>query len=691
MQFNAGVYIHNKFDIEKRDCRTGELKQQITVYNIIKDSLWDRLLNFQNYFSSIHFGTGSGTPSKSGNTLFNWLGQKTAANDTLIKAIPQAMWKRKIVLNPEEYVNKNLTEVGIGYSTAANSIVTHAMLKDSEGNQISMPKADVDVVTIYASVFATFSTQNADRIKFVGMPDNNALVNYLIGGASWTSSAFYTGESDIDTTVSGLISERNLGSTASISAGNWIKNEQNKSVKTPSLRLGTPTGNGDIMEVGFGPDPTKPIFRSVLPIAGIFGGKQYETVPVGVGDGQKNKFILPSKNIRLSSIVIKEDGVIKSEATYEKSRINKSINYKLRNLLDISPAGSGNAVTLSDDGLLMAVAHSGDPYVSTYDWNGSAWIKRPNPVDKPGSNCNGVSLSDDGLLMAVAHVGDPYVSTYDWIGNAWVKRPNPASSIGNRAFDVKLSLKGSLMAIAHDSIPYVSTYDWISNAWVKRPNPVDRPAGIGTGIHITSDGLFMAVSHNENPYVSTYDWTGSAWVKRPNPVDKPAGNGNAVALSDDGLLMAVAHNESPYVSTYDWNGNAWIKRPNPVDKPGNTCLSVSFQSKDVLWVGEWNSPFLNVYDWDGVAWIRRSNPYNLPSGMVNGIQIKQDGTLSFLAHNELPYITIYDIQPRNTLIDMQSAVGNNKTITANYITEGIHKTEQYVIDFSVALQYGEGV
>ncbi len=57
---------------------------------------------------------------------------------------PISKWTRKIVLNPEEYVGKSITEVGISdtYSTTKSKsyINTHALIKDAEGNLLSIEK-----------------------------------------------------------------------------------------------------------------------------------------------------------------------------------------------------------------------------------------------------------------------------------------------------------------------------------------------------------------------------------------------------------------------------------------------------------------------------------------------------------------------------------------------------------------------
>ena len=362
MKVIQNVSIHNKFDIEVRDAITGELKQEVTAYNIVLNAMWTRLVNFNSYFTNIHFGTGNGSLDPTRTTLFTWLGQKAATNTEVIKELPVSRWRRKIVLNPEEFVGQNLTEVGIAYGTDSSNLVTHAMLKDAEGNTISILKTATDVVTIFATVFVTFSS---DNVELCGMPNNNPLVNYLVEGSSFPTCYFYVGPSDLPTfeTSPGNGAAETFGTSGSVTNANWIKNASTKTVVTPAVRFGTNTGNGDIMEASFGSGTGSPLFRITLPLTGVFTGQPYVDVPVGVGDGAQKDFLLPSKNIKQDSIVAKVNGTV-TEAVLKQ--VGRAFNFKLNNPATL-PASTGRGVALTPDGSVLAVAHDGSPYITTYD------------------------------------------------------------------------------------------------------------------------------------------------------------------------------------------------------------------------------------------------------------------------------------------------------------------------------------
>lgn len=160
MTTQAKVKFHNRFDIEVRDAESNELKQKGVAENIVLNQMYDRLCNFNPYFVNIHFGTGTGTLSPSRTTLFNHLNTKVAVTEEIIKAFPTSKWTRKVTLNPEEFIGSILTEVGIAFGVTNTNLLTHAMIKDAEGNPLNITKGGTDIIIIYASVFITLGNSS---------------------------------------------------------------------------------------------------------------------------------------------------------------------------------------------------------------------------------------------------------------------------------------------------------------------------------------------------------------------------------------------------------------------------------------------------------------------------------------------------------------------------------------------------
>lgn len=182
---NLKMDIHNRFDVEVIDTRTGKIRQKAQAQNVICTKFWERSGN-QNTWSVgwIVFGSGSGTPDESDTTLFDYLGgvngtnnvQRTWDNDNKVLS-----YVARGQLSESQYVGDTLTEVGIGYYGTSGPIVTHAMLQDMNGNPISIEKTDTDIINIYATVFCHWDDNK------INVKGNNGLYNFLFG-SYWGAS-----------------------------------------------------------------------------------------------------------------------------------------------------------------------------------------------------------------------------------------------------------------------------------------------------------------------------------------------------------------------------------------------------------------------------------------------------------------------------------------------------------------------
>jgi hypothetical protein len=121
-------------------------------------------------------------------SLFTFLGAKAATNKTLAYDLDEG-WissRKQVQIAPEEYVGSEFKEVGIGYSATAANLVTHALLKDMNGNTITIVKTDTDVINIYATVFVHWDTAGYGGAKVWANTLNDFLTGYLAG--DWTSN-----------------------------------------------------------------------------------------------------------------------------------------------------------------------------------------------------------------------------------------------------------------------------------------------------------------------------------------------------------------------------------------------------------------------------------------------------------------------------------------------------------------------
>jgi len=166
--------IHNRFDIYIRKSGEPESANRQIGYaqNIVLNQLWSRLLGaatFNGYFNYIFLGTGSGTLAATRTSLFAHLGYKAASayNKTADYMGGLLSNVKYCQLLETEYVGSTLTEVGIAYGTTSTNLCTHAVIKDMNGNPISIEKTALDIITIYATVFVHYGA------------------NGVVGGNAW--------------------------------------------------------------------------------------------------------------------------------------------------------------------------------------------------------------------------------------------------------------------------------------------------------------------------------------------------------------------------------------------------------------------------------------------------------------------------------------------------------------------------
>ena len=346
--FKADIKIHNRFDIEVRDKDTGALKQKGYAENILLDRAYTRVCNFNTYFSYIHFGTGTGDLSVSRTSLFAPLGNKLAVIDSSVNAYPVSRVTKKITLDPEEYVGKEITEVGISGSSSTSAMNTHALIKDAEGNPLSINKTALDVVVIYATVFINFENPSDDFV-FTNFP-RNQIARYFIDHTN--ISNVIKAEKGIEF---GFSTTRETGSNT----GTRVVNTTTRKT-TINTRFAITQANGEVKSVG--------LFESLkvrFPAVGIYSGVNLEGIILGVGDGANKKFEIP--NLSPTALTVKNNNNIVTN--YEQD-ISIWVEQHKQSLAGVGTRGYGVAIS-SDGKTLITASYDSAPYFTVQTLNES--------------------------------------------------------------------------------------------------------------------------------------------------------------------------------------------------------------------------------------------------------------------------------------------------------------------------------
>lgn len=188
------IKLHNRFDFEIVDAKTGEIKNKAQAENVVCPYLWTKLLNassmsdwsgrsgdfmvnyeydgqaqsYDAFFAGIVLGEGTGVPSAEDKTLFKKIGSNNTIKQTSVgildleeTGIYGVYCTRKFILDETQLNDTYLTEIGIipsnswqSWTGNYDSVCSHAMIKDMNGNQIVLHKTETDIINIYATVYA---------------------------------------------------------------------------------------------------------------------------------------------------------------------------------------------------------------------------------------------------------------------------------------------------------------------------------------------------------------------------------------------------------------------------------------------------------------------------------------------------------------------------------------------------------
>lgn len=666
MHTSIKITFHNRFEIEVRDKDTGELKQHGVAENIVLNSMYTRLCNLNNYFANIAFGTGTGTLSPTRTTLFSYLGYKSATTVETIKAYPVSKWTRKIVLNPEEFVGSAITEVGI--SNTYPSVNTHAMIKDAEGNPLSVLKTDLDVLTIYATVFIQLQ-HKSETTQLVDLPGSNSLLNYLCGSSGPDSTiALYKDPTLSKTVDATLITSKTAAKTSDVA---------NRKV-TYSTRFGISEGNGPVRKLGM-----PYVFATVLPDADVFTDLLSTNVALGVGDGTTRRFNVPTDRPDLKEVAVKVNNEVVTNFTIEMlPNINLRVN-DIRGTISHKPRG----VWMSADGLLIIVYdESGYFYAYKFDanYNRTALYEIYN-----SGGGRGVAGWQDGSIIILGASVYKYVTETD----TYTK----IQTLPQAAEAASISTDGRVLATAASNTPRYALYYWNQDTeqYVLLPDAVTA-AGFGESAAVSSDGTLVIMVGADNSNVYDFDVVNNvATLRQTITYSGTAGSDPTIIISSNKNTLLVCTPWGSHTSVYTLNTTSGLYefKQRIGFQLGNTAsASMSVDAKllmtHITSAGRFELHRLNTLtdEYESVPVLAE-----MLSASWSYSRVTSDNRLVTFLWDAALLCRIWDLEPRTTSVIFDSPPVEGASITIDYLTEYIPKTSDYVLDVNTEIIFGEGV
>lgn len=384
--------LHNDFYFVLTDGKTGQIKQKAWAYNIILNRGFSHILNnfegstysnrryclmrdpnhdatttgaIQRLGGKIAIGTGTGIISPTRTNLFTYLGYKNAEyhGRSYNYASRMASYTAKASWTELEHQNTLITEVGLSsYFPTSSYLTTHALIEDSEGNPISINKGEFDVLTVYATVYIivddSIGGDNFSLVEGANALQRNFLLDMVYRNMSVYQPKFVVGKSSdaIQPTDEPVKTTVLVG--AILAANQKIKDVANKRI-TFQYRFASNEANDPqgIWEIGFyigeyaydghytaefssNWNVYRSVFRSVMPVSGVWQGKDITNEEIGTGTGEQTIFNFQWKPIVENSEVVRVNGIVQTKTTHY------SIDYSTGVIQFVNAPALGESITV---------------------------------------------------------------------------------------------------------------------------------------------------------------------------------------------------------------------------------------------------------------------------------------------------------------------------------------------------------
>ncbi|QRN86041.1 hypothetical protein JR334_02060 [Clostridia bacterium] len=299
MKKNIVVGIHNHFDIVSRDVKTNKVVRQERAYNLILDNFWNEFLqsdsDVDECLSHIYFGSGTTTPASSDTSMTAYEGGKSTTNMAWdysnFKTTGVIKITGNIRLEASEYVGVSISEVGFG-RTSTEGLCTKSLIKDQNGNPLSIIKLVDQVVDIFGTFYVRIPLTGAVRFTGYGFTSANIL-NRL---------TFQSSTSDFNVQFRNMEANEADGGVydyKSVNIDNSVTYDPTNKKMTITLSdLSSSTGNiGGLKELCLLGDDSMAVMIAELPVTN-FSQPAIIKESVGTGDGSNKKFSCAFGNVK---------------------------------------------------------------------------------------------------------------------------------------------------------------------------------------------------------------------------------------------------------------------------------------------------------------------------------------------------------------------------------------------------------
>jgi len=679
MNFNASVKLHNKFEMYAKDIRTGKERLVGTAYNMVLNAMWTQIISDRRSpFDYICYGRGTGEITPDRTSLFSQIAQVSVTSSSAITeevySGDSGYLKKKIELSPSTAVGESITEIGIrGY----NRLVTHALLKDAEGNPISFTKTDTDVVTIYATLYCKLSVTSP--LEFSQSQGSSGAAYYILR-YGYIDSSIKVSRNPLPLDMDSINAAGICDASAASKSSSRIAFDVATATESYKARFEIADANFFIKEIQIADTASV-----LVPENSLISKVLYENVPLGNGDNSKTKFLLPSPYVEEPLVDVKVNSVSVPFTIEKNPRIALACGTNNSN------GGSGYSSYPS----VVYPTPWGNKWIGNGEYKVQYGKVHRGYLRQYGIFSPTVGSFPDKPSVSARSSSQPIFLNTEQVCvlpvNVWIDfSTDEAKSIPSRFGDIAPST--GVMTTDDQYLIYADSSDGYIRLAKK-----------------DTDGKYYRVGDSQAGASGRYTYKNNFITADGSHVVFAGYHGLVIASIDtlSETITQEVYDSSYYAVVCEFGGRIY-----------------SFSSGNY-----------NIYELaDGVFTLAYSGAYDYTSSLYGGglvgdglciisgsdisnarfLRLLPDGVEHYVPESEVSHsvtsinslITdggpiIYcgiDRSARTLFVDeseifvvLNSAPTDSESVTASYKTEGIHKTDQFVLDVTFSVSYAEGV
>ncbi|MGE6576263.1 tail fiber protein [Paenibacillus xylanexedens] len=334
--------------------------------------------------------------------------------------------------------------------------------------------------------------------------------------------------------------------------------------------------------------------------------------------------------------------IVANDPIYTKTTYNNNVNFST------SPAVS-NYLTLSSDGVYLAVSMGSSPFINIYKRSGTTYTKLPDPPVLPTGTAQALAFSPDGVYLAVPHASSPFITIYKRSGDTFTKLPNPTLLPVDFGICAAFSPDGTYLVIGNANTgPYLTIYKRSGDTFTRLAYPSIMPSSGVNGAAFSPDGIYLTVVGGGSPFITIYKRSGDTFTKINDSTVGLVSNGRAVSISPDGAYFAIAHLSAPTVTIFKQSGDTFTRLPDLGGVSLGNGVGIGFSPIDGshLVVTHSLAPCASVFKKSGERFVQTDALDVTPAGAPSSVSFDASGSTLAIKSGLSPYALLY-----TTLLD----------------------------------------